>query len=199
MSEINRSTVRDARNRRTAPLRAARRSCRPARCQRGGGYVAYNRGNSSCQHGSPSTETTPTGGGHGQPRSFFEVAASARPGAGFLSGRSRAGNRSSCGATVSRSRVRFPGWSPSGPENGLGSAVLDTGGRLSAAEARRLACDARVTLMVPDSDSMPLDVGRQQRLATTALRDTLAQRDKGCAFPSCDRPPRYCHAHHIVS
>ncbi len=82
---------------------------------------------------------------------------------------------------------------------GLGSAVLDTGGRLSAAEARRLACDAHVTPMVLGSDSMPLDVGRQQRLATPALRDALAQRDKGCSFPSCDRPPRYCHAHHIVS
>jgi Domain of unknown function (DUF222)/HNH endonuclease len=82
---------------------------------------------------------------------------------------------------------------------GLGSAVLDTGGRLSAAEARRLACDSCVTPIVLGGDSMPLDVGRQQRLATTALRDALAQRDKGCAFPSCDRPPRYCHAHHIVS
>jgi Domain of unknown function (DUF222)/HNH endonuclease len=82
---------------------------------------------------------------------------------------------------------------------GLGSAVLDTGGQLSAAEARRLACDSWVIPVVLGGDSMPLDVGRQQRLATTALRDALAQRDKGCAFPSCDRPPRYCHAHHIVS
>jgi hypothetical protein len=82
---------------------------------------------------------------------------------------------------------------------GLGSAVLDTGGRLSAAEARRLACDACVVPMVLGSDSMPLDVGRQQRLATTALRDALAQRDRGCSFPSCGRPPRYCHAHHIRS
>jgi uncharacterized protein DUF222/HNH endonuclease len=82
---------------------------------------------------------------------------------------------------------------------GLGSAVLDTGERLSAAEARRLACDACVVPMVLGSDSMPLDVGRQQRLATTALRDALAQRDKGCSFPSCDRTPRYCHAHHITS
>jgi len=80
---------------------------------------------------------------------------------------------------------------------GLGSAVLDTGGRLSAAQARRLACNACVVPMVLGSDSMPLDVGRQQRLATAALRDALAHRDQGCAFPSCDRPPRYCHAHHI--
>ncbi len=83
--------------------------------------------------------------------------------------------------------------------DGLGSALLDTGGRLSAAEARRLACDCGVVPMVLGSDSMPLDVGRQQRLATAALRDALGQRDQGCAFPACTRSPRYCHAHHIRS
>ncbi|MGH3900696.1 MAG: DUF222 domain-containing protein, partial [Pseudonocardiaceae bacterium] len=82
--------------------------------------------------------------------------------------------------------------------DGLGAATLDTGGCLSAAEARRLACDAVIVPMVLGSDSMPLDVGRQHRLATAALRDALAQRDKRCAFPSCDRPPRYCEAHHIL-
>lgn len=82
---------------------------------------------------------------------------------------------------------------------GLGTATLDTGGQLSAAEARRLACDAGLIPMVLGSDSVPLDVGRQQSLASTALRDALAQRDKGCSFPGCDRPPRSCHAHHIVS
>jgi hypothetical protein len=77
---------------------------------------------------------------------------------------------------------------------GLGRATLDTGGCLTAAEARRLACDAAIIPMVLSSDSMPLDVGRQHRLATAAIRDALAQRDKGCAFPGCDRPPRYCEA-----
>ncbi len=82
--------------------------------------------------------------------------------------------------------------------DGLGTATLDTGGHLTAAEARRLACDAGIVPMVLGSDSMPLDVGRQHRLATAAIRDALAQRDKGCAFPGCDRPPRYCEAHHLV-
>ena len=81
--------------------------------------------------------------------------------------------------------------------DGLGSATLDTGGRLSAAEARRLACDSCLVPMVLGSDSMPLDVGRHQRLASAALRDALGQRDQGCAFPACQRPPRYCEAHHI--
>ena len=83
--------------------------------------------------------------------------------------------------------------------DGLGVATLDTGGHLCAAEARCLACDATIIPMVLGSDSMPLDVGRHQRLATAALRDALGHRDQGCAFPTCQRPPRYCHAHHIVS
>ena len=62
--------------------------------------------------------------------------------------------------------------------DGLGSALLDTGGCLSGAEARRLACDAYLIPMVLDSDSMPSDVGRQQRLATAALRDALTQRER---------------------
>jgi hypothetical protein len=82
--------------------------------------------------------------------------------------------------------------------DGLGSALLDTGGCLSAAEARRLACDSCVIPIVLGSDSMPLDVGRQHRLATAAIRDALGQWDKGCAFPSCDRSPRYCEAHHLA-
>ncbi len=83
--------------------------------------------------------------------------------------------------------------------DGLGVATLSTGGCLCAGEARRLACDATIIPMVLGGDSMPLDVGRHQRLATAALRDALAQRDQGCAFPSCQRAPRYCHAHHILS
>ncbi|MGH3913214.1 MAG: DUF222 domain-containing protein [Pseudonocardiaceae bacterium] len=83
--------------------------------------------------------------------------------------------------------------------HGLGRISLDTGQYLCAADARRLACDAAIIPMVLDGDSLPLDVGREQRLATPAQRAALAQRDQGCAFPSCNRAPRYCHAHHIVS
>jgi Domain of unknown function (DUF222) len=81
---------------------------------------------------------------------------------------------------------------------GLGTATLDTGGCLTAAEARRLACDAAIIPMVLGSDSLPLDVGRQHRLATAAIRDALAQRNQGCCFPGCDRSPRYSQAHHIT-
>jgi hypothetical protein len=29
------------------------------------------------------------------------------------------------------------------------------------------------------------------------MQRALIIRDKGCAFPGCDRPPRFCQAHHV--
>ncbi|HKG49216.1 MAG TPA: DUF222 domain-containing protein, partial [Actinomycetales bacterium] len=76
-------------------------------------------------------------------------------------------------------------------------AVTETGVPLSAGLARRLACDATVIPMVLGSASEPLDVGRATRLIPPAIRRALIARDRGCAFPGCRRPPRWCDAHHI--
>ncbi len=85
---------------------------------------------------------------------------------------------------------------------GVGSGALDTGEDLSPEVVRRLACDAEVTPAVvrrpaDGSGSLPLDLGRTVRLFTTAQRRALILRDKGCAFPGCDRPPHWCDAHHV--
>jgi hypothetical protein len=81
----------------------------------------------------------------------------------------------------------------------LGTGTLDNGEPLSAATARRLACDARILPIILNGDSQILDAGRTRRTATGPLRRALNTRDKGCAFPGCDRPPRWCDAHHIIS
>ncbi|MCC6498270.1 MAG: DUF222 domain-containing protein [Propionibacteriaceae bacterium] len=79
----------------------------------------------------------------------------------------------------------------------LGTAtLLNTGEAISAAEARRLACDADILPMVLNGDSVPLDVGRKRRLFDSTLRQVLIARDQGCAFPGCDRDPADCEAHH---
>ena len=76
-------------------------------------------------------------------------------------------------------------------------AVLETGVPISAGWARELACDATIIPIVLGANSEPLDVGRATRLIPPALRRALIARDKGCAFPGCRRPPRWCDAHHI--
>ncbi|WP_328365769.1 HNH endonuclease [Micromonospora zamorensis] len=79
----------------------------------------------------------------------------------------------------------------------LGDGALDLGLHLTPETVRRLACDAAILPAVLAGTGQVLDVGRQRRLITGPLRRALVLRDRGCAFPGCDRPPRWCDAHHI--
>jgi hypothetical protein len=73
-----------------------------------------------------------------------------------------------------------------------GAADLDTtGGLLTAAAARRTACDANLIPLVLGANSEPLDVGRASYTVPAPMRRALIVRDKGCAFPGCDRPPTW--------
>jgi len=81
----------------------------------------------------------------------------------------------------------------------LGSATLiDTGQKITAHQARLLACDAGLLPVVMGGGSVPLDVGRAKRLFTGPLREVILTRDQGCAFPGCDRQPAECDVHHIT-
>ena len=77
-----------------------------------------------------------------------------------------------------------------------GVCTLDTGGRISAAEARRLACSAGIIPMVLGDRSQVLDLGRKRRLHTEAMRIAMGVRDRGCTAEHCETPPGLCHAHH---
>jgi hypothetical protein len=77
--------------------------------------------------------------------------------------------------------------------------VTGFGTVISPGELRRLACETNLLPMILGGGSLPLDLGRQARLFTRAQRIALAHRDRGCAFPGCDRPPGWCEAHHITS
>jgi len=76
---------------------------------------------------------------------------------------------------------------------------LDTGGQLRPDVVRRLACTAGILPVVLDGAGVPIDVGRTRRTYTGAARQAVLARDGGCAFPGCDRPPRWTDVHHIVS
>jgi Domain of unknown function (DUF222) len=73
----------------------------------------------------------------------------------------------------------------------VGAGTFDDGSQLSPVAARRLACDAGIIPAVMGSASQVLDFARQSRLVPTPLHRALVVRDKGCAFPGCDRPPRW--------
>lgn len=79
----------------------------------------------------------------------------------------------------------------------LGSVTLETGDQLSVEALRRIACDAEVFPAVLRGKSEPIDIGRVSRTVPAAIRRLLLLRDKGCAFPGCTRPGRWCQAHHI--
>ena len=79
-----------------------------------------------------------------------------------------------------------------------GTATLDDGSAVTAETSRRIACDAGILPAVLGGRGQVLDLGQQRRLFTGALRRALVLRDRGCAFPACDRPARWCDGHHIV-
>jgi hypothetical protein len=85
-----------------------------------------------------------------------------------------------------------------GALDAAGVCALDTGGMISATEARRLACAAGVLPAVLGGKGQVLDVGRRRRFHSEAQRVAMALRDGGCTEMDCDRPPSMCHAHHDI-
>jgi hypothetical protein len=86
--------------------------------------------------------------------------------------------------------------SPDSPTSAVPEAAWT--GPLTVAATRRIACDASVTRIVLDPDSLPLDVGRSTRTVPAHLRHALLVRDGGCVAEGCDRPPAWTEAHHVV-
>ena len=80
--------------------------------------------------------------------------------------------------------------------SGLAAATLDTGDRIAAHTARRLACEAGIIPVVLGGRREVLDVGRRKRLFTRAQRIALATRDRGCTAAGCHTAAWFCHAHH---
>ena len=72
-----------------------------------------------------------------------------------------------------------------------------TGDRISAAEARRLACTAKIIPAVLGGGSLPVDFGRARRLYNATQRLAMVVRDKTCRAEGCDAPANWCEAHHL--
>jgi hypothetical protein len=79
---------------------------------------------------------------------------------------------------------------------GVGAATLSTGTRISIDQVRRLACELKIIPFVYSGKSLPLDMGAPQRYFSKQQRIAIENRDKGCTFPGCERPPNWCEVHH---
>lgn len=111
-------------------------------------------------------------------------------------------------ATLARELARRPrgatrvGWgrgleAPPEDAGPTSFAITVDGVVLTPAQVRQAACDAQIIPMLLGTDSVPLDVGEAERFATGHQRAAVVRRDGGCTFGGCDRPPGWCHAHHI--
>ncbi len=75
--------------------------------------------------------------------------------------------------------------SPGLDDRGVLSASLDAEGYALAQAALELA------------DGAVLDYGRATKTPSPDLYNAVVVRDQHCRWPGCDRPPSWCHAHHV--
>ncbi len=80
-------------------------------------------------------------------------------------------------------------------QRGLGAATLDTGQKITASQARRLACEARIIPVVLDGDSVP-STSPAAETPHHYMHQAAVVRDGGCTAEGCDWPPGLCHLHH---
>ncbi len=78
------------------------------------------------------------------------------------------------------------------------AAGLDTGDKLSAGEARRIACGAGILPVVLNGKTLVIDVGTSKRLFTETQRLALGLSHTTCAADGCERPFSWCEIHHQI-
>jgi uncharacterized protein DUF222 len=81
--------------------------------------------------------------------------------------------------------------------DGYGHASIQGVGPISAEVARRLACNAHITLSFDAPDGTTLDQKKLERDPSEAQRIEIRRRDNGCRFPGCGCR-HVTDVHHIV-
>lgn len=78
------------------------------------------------------------------------------------------------------------------------NCTLEGGPVLHPETARRLACDARLQVVLHGDDGNALGIGKRSQIAPRWLRRQVLYRDGDrCTFPGCEES-RYVNLHHIV-
>ncbi|QMU22860.1 DUF222 domain-containing protein [Gordonia rubripertincta] len=81
------------------------------------------------------------------------------------------------------------------PADGSDPAHLPWTGPVTQAAAKQLSCDGTLTEIIIDGETVPLAMGREQRLFPTHLRKSIIIRDRCCI--KCGAPPSHTQSHHI--
>ncbi len=82
---------------------------------------------------------------------------------------------------------------------GCPGATLSWAGWITAATARRAACDSHTTFVSLGPDGDVVEAGTQRRFFTPAQRRAIIARDGDrCPAPYCDRPITWSDAHHLT-
>ncbi|WP_109509049.1 HNH endonuclease signature motif containing protein [Nocardioides speluncae] len=76
------------------------------------------------------------------------------------------------------------------------AGLVGTDDKITAAEARRLACTAQIIPVVLGGKSEILDFGRTRRLFSRAQHKAMRLRDNRCRGENCTVPATWCEAHH---
>lgn len=79
----------------------------------------------------------------------------------------------------------------------LDECEVEDGPAISPESARRLACNARVQVLLENESEVPVRVGRATRELPAWMVRQLKYRDRECRFPGCGSR-RFTQAHHIV-
>ena len=58
-------------------------------------------------------------------------------------------------------------------------------------------CDCSVARILTAGPSIVLDLGRETRVVSPALRKAVSKRDRCCRFPGCNMPAAFTDVHHI--
>ncbi|WP_161962553.1 HNH endonuclease signature motif containing protein [Nocardioides speluncae] len=77
------------------------------------------------------------------------------------------------------------------------AGLVGTDDKITAAQARRLACTAQIVPVVLGGKSEILDLGRTRRLFSRAQHKALRLRDQRCRGENCTIPASWCEAHHL--
>ncbi|WP_447925688.1 DUF222 domain-containing protein [Georgenia muralis] len=79
---------------------------------------------------------------------------------------------------------------------GIEAATLADNTPIPFTLLQRLACASAVHRVIFGPDAEILDVGREERLFTTAQTRAIIARDRHCQYPGCDAPPGEGEIHH---